>query len=132
MKMLVDGKEMRSLWYEDGHLKFIDQRKLPSRLEIFDAVDENDVATAITEMVVRGAPAIGCAAAYGLAISKNPLQAATILKSTRPTAHDLFYAIEFMLEEIRAGEDAIKVAHDYTDDIIDKCNDIFEHVRNKK
>ena len=45
--MLVNGKEMRSLWYEDESLKLIDQRKLPAKLEIFEAKSAEDVAYAI-------------------------------------------------------------------------------------
>jgi len=60
--MLVEGKEMRSLWW-DGTLKLIDQRKLPFQLKIFEADSVEKVAYAIKKMVVRGAPAIGCAAA---------------------------------------------------------------------
>ena len=125
--MLVNGKEMRSLWYEDGCLKLIDQRKLPAKLEIFEAKNEYDVAYAIKEMVVRGAPAIGCTAAYGVAIAKDKKKAAELLKKTRPTAHDLFFAVDYMIGKIEEGEDAIKAAEEYTNAIIEKCRRIGEH-----
>ncbi|KAA0014919.1 S-methyl-5-thioribose-1-phosphate isomerase [Thermoplasmatales archaeon ex4484_30] len=125
--MLVNGKEMRSLWYEDECLKLIDQRKLPAKLEIFEAKSAEDVAYAIKEMVVRGAPAIGCAAAYGVAMAKDKEKAAKMLKETRPTAYDLFYAIDYVLEKARQGEDAIKVAGEYTEGIVKKCRKIGEH-----
>jgi translation initiation factor eIF-2B subunit alpha/methylthioribose-1-phosphate isomerase len=125
--MLVGGKEMRSLWYEDECLKLIDQRKLPAKLEIFEARAVEDVAYAIKEMVVRGAPAIGCAAAYGVAMTHDVKKAAELLKSTRPTAHDLFYAVDYMLEKIEHGEDALKAADEYVESIIEKCRKIGEN-----
>lgn len=125
--MLVNGKEMRSLWYEDDCLKLIDQRKLPAKFEIFVAKNEEDVAYAIKEMVVRGAPAIGCAAAYGIAMAKNKEKAAELISNTRPTAHDLFHAIDYMLKKIEQGEDAIKAADAYVETIIKKCKKIGEY-----
>ncbi len=125
--MLVNGKEMRSLWYENDSLKLIDQRSLPAKLEIFEAKDENEVAYAIKEMVVRGAPAIGCAAAYGIAMAKDKQKAAEILANTRPTARDLFHAIEYMLDKIKHGEDALKAAEEYVEGIVEKCRKIGEH-----
>lgn len=125
--MLVNGKEMRSLWYEDDRLRIIDQRKLPAKFEIFEAKNEHDVAYAIKEMVVRGAPAIGCAAAYGIALAKDIKKAEELLKSTRPTAHDLFYAIDTVMERIEEGEDALKCAEKYTEEIVEKCRRIGEN-----
>ncbi|MBC7080982.1 MAG: S-methyl-5-thioribose-1-phosphate isomerase [Thermoplasmatales archaeon] len=125
--MLVKGKQMRSLWFEKNCLKIIDQRRLPSQFEIFEAKNERDVAYAIKEMVVRGAPAIGCATAYGIAMAEDAEKASELLRSARPTAHDLFYAIEYMVEGIRKGENAIKLAEEYTEKIVEKCRKIGEH-----
>jgi len=119
--MLVEGKEMRSLWW-DGTLKLIDQRKLPFQLKIFDASSVEKVAYAIKKMVVRGAPAIGCAAAYGMALAEDKEKAARMLKRTRPTAHDLFYAVDYMTE----NEGRIEAAHRYVEDIVEKCRKIGE------
>ncbi len=104
MKVRINGetKEMRALWYDDGVINFLDQRKIPDSIEIFQARNYRDVAFAIKEMVVRGAPAIGVSAAYGIAQAKeqrlNIREVAEILSSTRPTAYDLFFAINYMLE----------------------------------
>jgi len=99
--MKIEGKDRRSLWLKGTVVNFIDQRKLPYKLEIFTAKTVDDVAFAIEDMVVRGAPAIGAAAVYGMAIGKdNVKKTAEILGSTRPTAHDLFYMICFMLSVI--------------------------------
>ena len=127
--MLVNGREMRSLWFEDGVLKLIDQRKLPAEVEIFVADDVEKVAYAIREMVVRGAPAIGCAAAYGMVMDGDVAKKAMLLKSTRPTAHDLFHAVDYMVEKIGQGEDAVKAAHEYVESIIDRCRRIGENGR---
>ncbi|MBC7128480.1 MAG: S-methyl-5-thioribose-1-phosphate isomerase [Thermoplasmatales archaeon] len=124
--MLVKGKQMRSLWFEKNCLRIIDQRKLPSHFEIFEAKNEREVAYAIREMVVRGAPAIGCAAAYGIAMAENAKKAAGLLKKSRPTAHDLFYAIDYVIKKIENGEDALMVAEEYTGKIVERCRRIGE------
>lgn len=98
---------MRTVFWEDGQLKMIDQRVLPGRFEILSFKDHKSVAWAIKEMVVRGAPAIGAAAAFGLALAGfesassstsdllADLQAASnTLKSARPTAVNLAWAVE--------------------------------------
>ena len=99
--MLVDGKDITALWYENNILKIIDQRKLPYKFKIFNAKTVDDVVYAIKEMIIRGAPAIGVAAAYGLVLGRKDLKESyNKLKSSRPTAHDLFYAIDYMMKNI--------------------------------
>src|SRR5439155_8845808 len=92
----------RTLWFEDGALHLLDQRGLPARAQTLIARSAADVARAIRDMAVRGAPAIGCAAAYGMAIAARtgvPLaEAAATLRATRPTAVNLFWAIDHMLQ----------------------------------
>ena len=127
-----DGiKDIRALWYENGIIKFLDQRKIPEKVEIFNAMDYNDVAFAIREMVVRGAPAIGVSAAYGMAQAYNQKKdlkkVAEVLSSTRPTAHDLFYAIKYMQEKIENGEDPLIAAGNYAEDIIERSRKIGEY-----
>jgi len=126
--MKIEGKDLRALWFEDDVIKFIDQRKIPFKIEIFIAKSINDCAFAIKDMVVRGAPAIGAAAVYGMVLGKNNIEnAAKILRNTRPTAHDLFYAIDYMMEEIHKGKDPLNAANDYVEDIIDRCRRIGEN-----
>ncbi len=133
MRIAVDGRvrEMRAVWFEEGIVKLIDQRKLPAKFEIFEAKSTDDVAFAIKEMVVRGAPAIGITAAYGMAqawLNKWSIEEAfEKLKNTRPTAHDLFYALNLMKEAINSGEDAVKRAESYANDIIGRCEKIGEY-----
>ena len=59
---------MRTVWWEDGTVRMIDQRKLPAEYEVARWADYHGVARGIQEMYVRGAPAIGAAAAFGLAV----------------------------------------------------------------
>ncbi len=104
----------RSIEWREGKLVLLDQRQLPRRLEYVECRDYHQVAWAIREMVVRGAPAIGAAAAYGLALAAlsyrgTDLQellgvlttAAQELKGTRPTAVNLFWAIERVMSAAR-------------------------------
>jgi len=126
--MKIKGKEWKSLWFEDGLIKFIDQRKLPYKLEIFTAKNVNDCAFAIKEMVVRGAPAIGAAAVYGMVLGKNNInKTKDTLRKTRPTANDLFYAIDYMIDKIKNNEDPLTAADEYVEDIIDRCRRIGEN-----
>ena len=126
--MKIQGKDGLALWFQDGKIVFIDQRELPYNLEYFHAKTVEDCAFAIKDMVVRGAPAIGVAAAYGMVLGKDKAyKTAEILRKTRPTAYDLFYAIDFMLEKIKSREDALSAAEKYAQDIIDRCRKIGEH-----
>ena len=98
---------MRTVFWENNQLKMIDQRILPARFEIVSYSTHKAVAQAITDMVVRGAPAIGAAAAFGLALagfestSSTPdtlvadlRSAAATLKAARPTAVNLAWAVD--------------------------------------
>ncbi len=102
MKVNIDGetRHLFAVWYEDDVVKLIDQRKLPEKIEVFLASSTDDIAFAIKDMVVRGAPAIGVTAAYGLAMAKLKGEDMSVavdkISKTRPTAFDLFKAIAFM------------------------------------
>src|SRR5512147_3090536 len=98
---------MRTVFWENNQLKMIDQRILPGRFEVLSYTNHVSVAGAITDMVVRGAPAIGAAAAFGLALagfestSSSTLEliadlqaASATLKAARPTAVNLAWAID--------------------------------------
>ena len=127
-QMIVNGKEYRALWWEENSIKFIDQRKLPYEFEIFTARTVDEVAFAIKNMVVRGAPAIGASAAYGMVLAENQIEkSAKLLRETRPTANDLFYALDYMIDKIKNGEKAIHAANKYVEDIINRCKKIGEN-----
>ena len=125
--MLVDGEERKSLWFEENALHMIDQRKLPFEYEIFVARNVEEVAFAIENMVVRGAPAIGVAAAYGVVLGKDLDESIERLKRTRPTANDLFYALDYMKNEVENGRDALNAAMDYEKRILRSCKKIGEY-----
>jgi len=107
----------------------IDQRKLPFELSFYEAKTLDDVVFAIKEMMVRGAPAIGCAAAYGLAlVSREELNIAIEkLSKTRPTAYDLFFALNYVKEQVEMGKDPLDAAEEYTNRIVERCRKIGEY-----
>jgi len=88
-------------WHRD-HLSLLDQRLLPEREVFVRCEDAAQTADAIRDMVVRGAPAIGVSAAYGLALAARRApegldEAAALLRAARPTAVNLFWAIDRMM-----------------------------------
>ncbi|MCO6453158.1 MAG: S-methyl-5-thioribose-1-phosphate isomerase [Caldilineales bacterium] len=112
----------RTIWWADGKVHMIDQRQLPQTVEIVDFDDVQGIALAINEMVVRGAPAIGAAAAFGMAVAAqgSPVadtatlladlrQAKTVLDAARPTAVNLSWATSRFLQmaERLAGDGAM-------------------------
>ncbi len=104
--------------WEDGVVVMIDQRRLPAEEVVLRCRDHHEVAAAIKDMAIRGAPAIGVAAAFGLALGLRTtrsegalLQAewsdmCATLAATRPTAVNLFWAIERMRQRFRSLEPA--------------------------
>lgn len=110
---MLKGLIMRSVFWENNELKMIDQRILPARFEIVSFTKHQQVVDAIKNMTVRGAPAIGAAAAFGLALagyesassSRSGLladlqHAATVLKASRPTAVNLAWAVDRVMGAI--------------------------------
>ena len=100
---------VQTLRWVDGALEMIDQRILPARFEYIRYGSALEVAEGIRAMVVRGAPAIGCAAAYGVALDAVLLRQNTatdfvagmerafdVLAASRPTAVNLFWALKRM------------------------------------
>jgi methylthioribose-1-phosphate isomerase len=92
---------MKTMEWKDNTLVLIDQRKLPDDLDYFTCHNYKDVIFAIKEMVVRGAPAIGVAAAFGMVLGnihgEDLNKVADELKSSRPTAINLFWAVDRIL-----------------------------------
>ncbi|HYA70711.1 MAG TPA: S-methyl-5-thioribose-1-phosphate isomerase [Thermoplasmata archaeon] len=120
---------VRALWYRNGALHLIDQRELPARTVIRSLRRVRDVAQAIRTMVVRGAPAIGVTAAYGMVLahrerSYTPARAAELLRETRPTAHDLVVGIEAVRSAWVAGEDPLTAADRYREKVVEECHRI--------
>jgi methylthioribose-1-phosphate isomerase len=86
------------LRWSNNQLEMLDQRSLPIKVEWLHYTTHHEVATAIHDMVVRGAPAIGIAAAYGMALAAHNkadlTDADTMLRASRPTAVNLFWALD--------------------------------------
>jgi len=130
--MKIGGKQYHTIWTKEDDptiVQVIDQRKLPFQFELFDLKTVEDAFFAIREMVVRGAPLIGVTAAYGMYLASLEfrsgnrqeflIERANYLKSSRPTAVNLAFAVDEMLKYILAKiEDtdlqtkALEKAHD--------------------
>jgi S-methyl-5-thioribose-1-phosphate isomerase len=120
---------VRALWWEKGRLALLDQRKLPAREVVLRLGSVREVANAIRTMQVRGAPAIGVAAAFGMALAAADGRstadgAAKRLRATRPTAYDLFVGVETVRAAWAAGEDPLVAATGYRDRVVEECRRI--------
>ena len=121
--MNIHGRQTRTIWLAadgSGDVEILDQTLIPHAVEIVRLRTLEDVAHAIASMQVRGAPLIGAAAAYGMALalrqnaSSDALeQAAATLAATRPTAVNLRCAIDRMLTVLRNTRhaDRVRVAY---------------------
>ena len=105
--MRIEGKEYRTIWFENNIVKIIDQTKLPHQFIIKDLKSVKDAINAIKIMEVRGAPLIGGTAAYGMALAvqenDNPefiKKIAEELIQSRPTAINLKWAVDRMMKKI--------------------------------
>ncbi|WP_028992312.1 S-methyl-5-thioribose-1-phosphate isomerase [Thermoanaerobacter thermocopriae] len=111
-------KDIKSIEFKDEILYLIDQRKLPNSYEIFECKTYSDVNFSIKEMVVRGAPAIGAAAAYGVVLAakeflkedreiffKKMEGALEVLINSRPTAVNLMWAVKRMKKVIEKNKE---------------------------
>lgn len=102
--MKISGTHYRTIWpTATGSVRVIDQSRLPFEFKTIDLKTLDDAAQAIRTMVVRGAPLIGATAAYGMALALRSNasdahldDAARILRETRPTAHNLAWALTRM------------------------------------
>ena len=114
-----------TLEWQDGTLLLLDQRRLPHTVAYVTCRDAEDTARAIRDMVVRGAPAIGCAAAYGIALEALRLDtqpagafragishAIDTLAASRPTAINLFWALNRMRALLDHNPTATALLHE--------------------
>ena len=101
---------IRAVQWQGGHLRLLDQRLLPCEERWIDCVDASQITQAIKDLAVRGAPAIGIAAAWGVALAAKqgePLdEVLATLRAARPTAVNLMWALDRMKKRIAAGADA--------------------------
>ncbi|WP_158755273.1 S-methyl-5-thioribose-1-phosphate isomerase [Dyella sp. S184] len=101
---------IRAVQWQGDHLRLLDQRLLPREERWIDCADANQITQAIRDLAVRGAPAIGIAAAWGVALAAKqgePLdEVLATLRAARPTAVNLMWALDRMKRRIVAGADA--------------------------
>ncbi len=95
--------------WKGDHVELLDQRLLPDKIVYVTCRTATEVAQAIRDMVVRGAPAIGCAAAFGVVLSRGSKESYEVLAKSRPTAVNLFWALERMkkAKDLKAEAEAI-------------------------
>ena len=135
--MKIEGKEYRTIWFENNVVKIIDQTKLPHQFIIKDLKTVKDAINAIKIMEVRGAPLIGATAAYGLvlAIIENNDQSflkksAENLINSRPTAINLKWAVDRMIKKLsgvnsdKILEIAINEAKEICEEDVKFCENI--------
>ena len=132
---------MRTIEWEDDKLKLIDQTKLPDELTYVYCKNYQEVIIAIKDMIVRGAPAIGVAAGFGMALAylngDNLDKAADEIKAARPTAINLFWAVDRVLNSENPLDEALKMYQEdidtniaigrYGSEVIDDGDTILTH-----
>ena len=140
--MLVEGKPTRTIWLGDNGstVEIIDQTRLPHEFIIVGMDTLDDAATAIFDMLVRGAPLIGATAAYGMALAMGEDasdagldNAYKVLYATRPTAVNLRWALDDLktilapLPEGKRKAAAYKRAAEIADEDVEQCSSLGEH-----
>ena len=117
--MKIEGKEHRTIWFDNNVVKIIDQTKLPHQFIIKDLKTVKDSINAIKTMEVRGAPLIGATAAYGLVLSIIEKNDQSYLKKSsedliksRPTAINLKWAVDRMIKKLSGvnSNEILKIA----------------------
>lgn len=146
--MIVRGRHYRTVWMSAGAVRLIDQQRLPHRFSVRTLRSHAETAEAIRSMAVRGAGAIGAAAGFAMAqAAREALTqrdyalymegAASTVRATRPTAQNLFYAVERVLSATMRAHDssgaraaavaAAKEAQAVADEDAEACRAIGAH-----
>ncbi len=136
---------IETMYWKNDTLHLLDQRKLPHTIEYVECKTYQEAIEAIKVMVVRGAPAIGVSAAYAMALAQIQSVdldvAAKEIKQARPTAINLFWAVDKVLQSVKEGNDALSTAiqmekddisinkkiGQYGNEVIDKNDTILTH-----
>jgi S-methyl-5-thioribose-1-phosphate isomerase len=133
--MIVAGKQYRTVWMEGASVFLIEQNLLPFEFKILEATDYRQTCMAIKTMIVRGAGAIGGAAGYAMAQAflegrDSPdfiEKARQTIEATRPTAQNLFYAVERVYHAGKISlQDAVREAQNIADEDANACRKIGE------
>lgn len=146
--MKIAGQNYQSIWLDDTDntiIKVIDQQKLPFFFETKELRSVDDVFNAIEDMTVRGAPLIGATAAFGIYLATLEINSQTNIRehlsnasryliSCRPTAVNLSWAVNFVIEKIRKentlksiSETALKAAIEICEKEKENCRQIGKH-----
>ncbi len=135
--MKIEGKEYRTIWYQENVVKIIDQTKLPHQFIIKDLKSVKDAINAIKVMEVRGAPLIGGTAAYGivLAVQENNdpefiKKSAEELIQSRPTAINLKWAVDRMMKKLSGinSDQILSIALNEAKEICDEDEKFCEKI----
>ena len=135
--MKIEGKEYRTIWYQENVVKIIDQTKLPHQFIIKDLKSVKDAINAIKVMEVRGAPLIGGTAAYGLALAvqenNDPefiKKSAKELIQSRPTAINLKWAVDRMIKKLTGinSDQLLSIALNEAKEICDEDEKFCENI----
>ena len=150
--MRIDGKEYRTIWYENNVVKIINQTKLPHKFTIKELKTVKDAVHAIKTMEVRGAPLIGGTAAYGIALAAQEnhnlefiIKSAEELTQSRPTEINLKWAVDRRMKKLSGINSAqildiaLKEAKEICEEDVKFCEHIginglkiIEKIYNKK
>ena len=135
--MKIEGKEYRTIWFENNVVKIIDQTKLPHQFIIKDLKTVKDAINAIKVMEVRGAPLIGGTAAYGIALAvqenNDPefiKKSAEELIQSRPTAINLKWAVDRMMNKLSGinSDQILDIALNEAKEICDEDEKFCENI----
>ena len=135
--MRIEGKEYRTIWFENNAVKIIDQTKLPHQFIIKDLKTVKDAINAIKVMEVRGAPLIGGTAAYGMALAvqenNDPefiKKSAEELIQSRPTAINLKWAVDRMMKKLSGinSDQILDIALNEAKEICDEDEKFCENI----
>ncbi len=134
--MRIEGKEYRTIWFENNIVKIIDQTKLPHKFTIKELKTVNDTINAIKKMEVRGAPLIGATAAYGIVLATLEnndfsflMKSAEKLINSRPTAINLKWAVDRMMNKL-SGVNSEKIFDIAAKEAIDICEEDIKFCEN--
>ena len=135
--MKIEGKEYRTIWFENNVVKIIDQTKLPHQFIIKDLKTIKDAINAIKVMEVRGAPLIGGTAAYGIALAVQENNDPEFIKKSaeeliqcRPTAINLKWAVDRMMKKLSGinSDKILNLALDEAKEICDEDEKFCENI----
>lgn len=136
--MRINGKHYLTVWMEGEYVCMLDQTLLPFELKIYKAATYQDCCHAIKDMIVRGAGAIGAVAGYAMALAfleaersgdeNLPTVAKKTIESTRPTAGNLFYAVQRVFDAgLTSAAKAMEMAVQLALENVEEARQIGEH-----